>query len=153
MAISHNTTEARDIIYGQVKALFDSLVLDTIGFPPGTSLTVIYDDQSEGTVPPNEAVLPWVKVTLSHVASTQEAMGETGQGLFQPIGLLVAQIYTKRGMGRTLAYALGDPLVDNLRASHPSGVRYNNVAIRDVGPSGPWTQVNVRAEFEYDTLA
>lgn len=109
------------------------------------------DDKSFNT--PNGT--PWVRLTVQPVYGYQASVGAPGNNYFRRDGLITVQLFTPTGGGEIEAYQLVDQLVPVFqRVGRVDGIAFRDVRVNPVGntPDG-WYHVNVKAEFEYDTIA
>ncbi len=109
-------------------------------------------DNLEPLIPPSA---PWARVNVEHNLGNQASMGETGNRLFDRLGLVTVQIFIVRGQGVTLARQLGNIAVNAFEgktAGPDQEIWFRNVRFNEIGPSDKWFQANVIAEFEYSTL-
>lgn len=142
-----NRTQARDEIYGVIKAAWDTtgltmLFADVEGDPESTQQTSKTEPQS------------YARATIQHQDRFQTAIGNSnGQNRYEAQGVVIVQIFTPLGEGLSNADAyaiLIQNALDGVRTS--GGARFKNVTAREVGPDGPWYQTNVTAEFYYDEV-
>lgn len=136
-----STTVARDEIYAVLKTAWDAqtppvppmIYPDTIGEPPATGA--------------------WARATIRHAFDEQASFAELGSRRYTSSGILIVQIFAQVALG----YATLDPLIDVVKnafrgATTPGGIWFRNARVVEVGRDGPWEQVNVLADFEYDQI-
>lgn len=99
---------------------------------------------------------PWVRVTVRHDGSALEAIGGTGAlgGLnkFQRTGRVFIQVFSPVDRGTREADTLAQAaraIFEGVTLSS-NAIRFNNVVVREIGPSDSWYQINVEAAFQYD---
>ena len=131
----------------------------------------------EGTKPPDETV-SWARPIVRHFTGNQDsligglvrgkpptvtvALGVTAKPVvpidrkkknvrrYRHDGLFTAQIFVPIGKGLMEGYELAKLVSDAFEGTDtPSGVWFQNVRIREIGPDGEWFQINVLADFEY----
>lgn len=111
---------------------------------------VVYDDDKNFT-PPNSAT--WLRVNVKMVDGTQASTGAPGSNKFRKTGIVTVSVFHPDGHGGIQAMQTAD-LVVNIFEAKPriNGVLFNNVRAVNVGPDGAgWYQINVKAEFQFDT--
>lgn len=117
----------------------------------GATSPVTYDNEAYD--PP--AGTAWVRFSVRHENSTLEAIGGLDDGGFnkyQRVGRAFVQVFTPLNQGTEEA----DTLAQTARAIFEgttltsNAIRFNDVIVREIGPDGPWYQINVEALFQYD---
>jgi hypothetical protein len=148
MACDINT--AYDEILGAFKTAWDA---SAGAFNEGNLPEVRYDGVGKQGPPDGEE--PWARVTIRHVAGGQATLlGDAQVTRFTASGIITIQVFypLKRG-GLSNARSLAKVAKSAYEGkSTPSNVWFRNVRIVEVGPDGPWYNVNVLANFEYDEL-
>ncbi len=140
---------AADAILVQFKAQWDADSAAVAGsIPP-----VEYDNLS----PPDPLRAIWTRVNVAHNpgAGGQTSIGAVGERLFDRHGIVTIQVFVDQGIGVTLARALANIAVvafEGTTVGPANEVWFRNVRMAEVGPTDRWFQVNVTAEFQYDTL-
>lgn len=141
---------ARDEIQTQFRTAWDADV-------ESTGILVLYWDRP-GKVPDgvdgDDNPLPYVRVTIQHVAGSQPTVGSAnGQRRFRHNGFVTVQIFTPFGTGGLKSDRLVKVVKDAFEGqTTPSNVIFRDVSVNEVGQSGDWFQVNVVALFEYDEV-
>lgn len=127
--------EAREAIYKTFIDAWDSIAPLTL--------------DNEDFQPPNGS---WVRLSVRHTGGGQETLGRTGNRRFERSGTAFIQVFTLQDTGTAAADTLA-----NLARSIFEGtsitnttIRFNNVALTEIGPTGKWYQINVSAAFDYD---
>ncbi|TGE04629.1 phage tail terminator-like protein [Hymenobacter fodinae] len=112
---------------------------------------VAYDDVEFTT--PND--VPWVRLTVQHSMGYQASVGSPGSNQFRREGLVTVQILTPFGNGKIKSMQLADQVTAIFqRLGRVEGISFRDVRLNEVGnASTGWYHVNVKAEFEYDTIA
>lgn len=98
---------------------------------------------------------PWARVSVQHNINPQRAFGEPGNRRFERLGIIMVQVFSPMSLEQsvTLAEGLGIIARDAFEGKDtPGGVWFRNTRMQEVGPSDPWWQLNVSAEFTYDEL-
>jgi hypothetical protein len=98
----------------------------------------------------NEA---YVALHIKHEGSDQSSFGGEGGRVFVRQGQVIAQVFVpvgKRGLEE--ATQLAKVASDAFEGKTLGGVRFYRVSARTVGPDGPWYQMNVSADFEFDEI-
>lgn len=104
-------------------------------------------------IPPKTAV-PWLRVKVQHTYGQQATLAnEIGARRFRKSGIVLLQIFTPLGSSLREPDRLGILLNNALEgASTPHDVFLRNVRMNEIGSDGHWFQVNVVADFEYDSV-
>ncbi len=115
---------------------------DQTGAAPGTAPTV--SDPTGGTrvIASNEA---FARYSFKHKTGQNAAVGKK---LFRRDAVLMCQFFYPRrgGVGKAKAAALARLAQSAYESAGTSHVNFVRVSLREVGPSGPWYQVNVSAD-------
>jgi hypothetical protein len=144
---------ARDEIQSTFKVAWDANAGAVNG---GVVPTVHWEGvPTAGDFPPKDAA--WARMIIRHNAATQAALSSSAdRRRFRKFGILTISIFTplQGGQGLGLAEELGKVARAAFEGkSTASGVWFRDARINEIGPDGPWFQVNVLAEFEYDEFA
>lgn len=117
-----------------------------------TGHPVLFEDAPTDQRPADGS--PWARVSIRHAGGEQATLaGETGMRRWRRTGTLFVQVFTPRGNGFALADSLGKVAAHAFQGKRtPGGVWFRDVSMREIGPDGPWMQVNVTAAFEYDEV-
>lgn len=135
--------QARDIMLAVFKAAWDLL-----GSPAG-SFPAVYSDVP-GNVPTTETV--WARVTVRHAVSRARSLsGSVGTKRYENTGILWVQVFGPIGDGSIAVYAASQAVVNAYRDAKTS-VLFRNVTLVEVGSSGAFERVDVKADFEYDEV-
>lgn len=112
---------------------------------------VAYDDVAFSI--PSDAA--WLRLTIQHGMGYQASVGSPGSNQFRREGLVTVQIFTPEGGGAIAAYELADAVTPIFqRLGRVDGIAFKDVRLNEVGNrSAGWYHVNIKAEFEYDTIA
>jgi hypothetical protein len=122
-------------------------------FNNGTVPEVRYDGVGKQGPPDGED--PWARVTIRHVTGGQATLlGDAQVTRFRNSGIITVQVFYPLSRGglasaRSLAKVARSAYIGTSTASN---IWFRNVRIVEVGPDGPWYNVNVLADFEYDEL-
>lgn len=134
--------QARDVILTVFKDKWD--VLQPGGFCD-------YEDKP-GSTPTGEQ--PWARVILRHSDGAQSSLTGPLEELkrYTNRGTVFIQLMQPCGNGHDLLYDYAQGVYDAYcKARHPN-VWFRGVRIEEVPTRGPWAQVNVMANFEYDRI-
>lgn len=103
-------------------------------------------------IPPKNQV-PWLRVRMIHTGGRQVTLAnEIGQRRFRKTGIVAVQLFTPLGSSLREPDRLGILLNNALEgASTPHDVLLRNVRLGEQGSDGHWYQVNITADFEYDS--
>ena len=143
---------ARDVILDLFKTRWDA---DSAAVVGGAVPELEYQNVDAGASPLSDGNVPWARVTVRHVTGAQRSMGGLGNRVFQRRGVVTVQVFVPTGkQGLVLADRLGKVASDAFEGEETAtgSVWFRNVSYREVGIFGPWFQVNVTAEFEYDSV-
>ena len=138
---------ARDEILSHFTTAWDA------GTPPIPLL--LYDDKHRDL--PDNA--PYARITLKHNIFAQVTVGgKVSQGgagqRFRRFGIVTVQVFTISGGGLTGADSLVQLALDAFEGENTGSdrIEFRNTRANEIGQDGPWFQVNVVAEFDYDRI-
>ena len=139
-----NITEARDAIYGALKAVLDASAY--AGVP------VFYPDVIKAKYPDDE---PHIRAFADHTMERQVTLGGVGQRRYRVYGLVTVQIFTPAGQGQNTGDLISGVVKGAFRGVNTGAdaIEFRNVRVVDVGTVEAFCQTNVQAEFEYDEIA
>jgi hypothetical protein len=138
-------SEARDDVY--------TLIVNAWG----DEGPVDYEDKprnpNDDPIPPKEQQ-PWIRIKMEHTFGRQVTLAnEIGQRRFRKFGVITVQLFCPLGSSLREPERLGILLNNALEgASTPHDVLFRNVRMNEEGSDGHWFQVNVIADFEYDSV-
>lgn len=123
----------------------------------GTAPQIFYDGVGDSG-PPDDST-PYCRIQVRHTAGSNAGIGgPPGERVrTEKAGLVTVQVFTP--LFNDDGSARGTQLAENLskiaKAAFETvvtenGVIFRNVRPVEVGVDGPWYQINVLAEFEYD---
>jgi hypothetical protein len=141
---------ARDAINAQFKTAWDA---GTAPLNAGTPFAIYWDGAESTTLPPGDKT--WARVTIRHNTGSQQTFGPTGGRSFNRLGVIIVQVFVPAQEGLTLADVLATIVRSAFEGKHAtadSGVWFHHARVNEVGPDGPWYQVNVLVEFVYEEL-
>lgn len=102
---------------------------------------------------PNEA--PFARITVQHNESNQRSVGgNVGNRRFRRFGIVTVQVFALSGDGLQEAHRLAN-IANNAFEGQKTGldrVTFRNCRINEIGEDGPWFQVNVVADFDWDAV-
>lgn len=106
------------------------------------------------TPPPNDK--PYARMVIFHGVSFQATLADKdGNRTFERNGFITVQVFAPLdGTGLSLAENLatiGNNAFEG-KSINPEQIWFRNVRINEIGPSGPWYQINVIADFVYDEI-
>lgn len=139
----------RDELLALVKAAFE-----TAGEAAPEGERLLWQDGLEQRPPDGEA--SWARLGLVHSPASGQVRGiggptEDGPRVYHYFGQVFVQLFTTAGDGLSVSDVVSKTLVQALRRGRtPSGALTRNASAVEVGRDGPWYQVNVTADFEYD---
>ena len=143
--MSLTQAEARDEILTRLKAVVDAI---TTGSRP----ELVWDDTVD-TVP-RDKTSKWARVSLRHLDAEQATLAnQDGVRRWRRVGVLAVQLFTPLGDGLTLADSVSSTIRGGFEGySTAGGVWFRRPRTQEVGADGPWFQVNVLVDFEYDEV-
>ena len=133
--------EARDEMCKRVKD-----ALEAYATTKGLSITIVYDDV-EGVPPGGKGC--FFRVVPRHGDAGSHSLGAVGNRRFEATGVLFVQMFIPFGQGNKLADELDKALKDAVM-SYDKGILFSRPSSKEVGKSGPWSQVNFSVWFAYD---
>lgn len=133
-----NSQEATDAMLGIVKAVAD-----------GPGIFMLYDDVP-GAIPTNE--ITWGRAKVLHTAAGAGSIsGASGTTRYQNNGLVWVQLFAPRGDGLVAARAAAQLFVNGFRTARMA-VWFRNVGMNEMGSDGAFERIDVKANFQYDTI-
>lgn len=135
--------EAVDEMLGRFKAQWDA---DTPAIT-GTVPPVYYPDTEDGTQ--EQTTNAFARVTVQHDDGGQRSLGGIGARIFENEGLITVQVFVPlagRG-GYSIAQALAEVAKAAFEGKSTPAVWFRNVRFNEIGPEGPFYQINVNADF------
>jgi hypothetical protein len=144
--------EARDYILDKFKATWDAEC-------PAVNSGVVPEIEYQNVDPVNSHLangnVAWARIRVMHAKGDQRSMGGIGGRVFTRLGIVTVQVFAPAGkQGLVLADQLGNVALSAFEGEETSAgnVWFRNTAYHEVGVDGAFFQVNVNAEFEYDTV-
>lgn len=141
-------TEARDAI---------SETINTAWLASGVTSGIVLQWDNVKADPVGEDAdgnaLPWARVTVRTLATSQETLGGVGSRKHQTEGQLVVQVFTPSGDGHTLADGIVEVLKAALRNQRVGDLWFFDVTAREIGTDGPYFNQNVVAGFRYGEVS
>ncbi|MGI4886101.1 MAG: phage tail terminator-like protein [Janthinobacterium lividum] len=115
------------------------------------SLTAIALDDVPFDIPNGQT---WVRLSIQHAMGYQATTGAPGSNAFRREGLVTVQIFQPSNQGGYDARAKAEIATAIFQRPRVNGVLFHDVTLKEVGntPDG-WYHVNIKAQFEYDTIA
>lgn len=115
-------------------------------------LLILWDDNPADV--PRDPVA-WARVTIVHLTGGDAGLASPtpGSRRYQRVGNITVQIFTPTGDGLSRSDEIVAIIQGALQGvSTPEGVWIREVTANEIGPDGPWFQVNVAGTFLYDEL-
>ena len=112
---------------------------------------LLYDDKERDV--PDDA--PYARIIMRHNLRDRRTLGnETGNRRFRSFGVITVQVFAISGDGLTRSDELVNVAVNAFEGDKTGEdrVHFRNVSHQEIGQDGPWFQVNVTAEFDYDFI-
>ena len=93
----------------------------------------------------------WVRITMAH---TPGLGGAAGLGsVYRRFGTMIVQCFVRVNTGRLRANTQAEAVIKFFETRPVgSGIWFRNASPGEAGDDGAWYQINVSAEFIYDTL-
>lgn len=122
-----------------------------------SGLRVLFDDRPENvpTAASTDGNPPaWARLTIRHTSGSQATLaGADGRSRWRRNGVVTVQIFAPFGTGLSISDKLAMIALAAFEGqATASGVWFRNARLQEIGSDGPWFQVNVSAEFEYDEV-
>ena len=94
---------------------------------------------------------PYVRVSVRHTGGTQHTLGKRGNRKFERSGSVFVQVFVPSGEGVFDSGTLAQAARAIFEGEDIPGttVFFQDVVIRETGPSGKWLQTVVEASFQY----
>jgi hypothetical protein len=133
---------ARNLVMSHFKTLWDAQT------PPVPLL--IYDDRHQD-LPANA---PFARIAMRHGPMDQRTFGNTGNRRFRRFGIITVQIFALANQGLATADLYAKVALDAFEGQNtaPDEIHFRNTRVNEIGQDGPWFQINVISEFDYDEL-
>ncbi len=145
--MSLTIAQARDAISSVINSAW-------LAAPVSAALPMLWDNV-KGDRPGEDGATtqanPWARTTLRIITSPQVTQGARR---FETTGAIVVQIFTPTGDGHALGDQLMQVMVDALRA-HVGGIgglHFFDIVPNEIGPDGPWFNVNVNASVRFQAV-
>ena len=136
-----NSLEARDAVN---KVMLDAWI--AAGYDPVNVRWSLVP----GDMPTEEVV--WAKAAPQHYDGGQQTFGGHGNRVFNNEGTYWVQVFAPVGGGGEAVHTAATAILKALRDSKNISVWFRNAKMKEVGISGAFDQINVLADFTYDTL-
>ncbi len=150
-----NYSDAKDAIYGRVKAAIDGPVTALLGYKPEIRWPYV----AEPAKPNNSKI--WFRVSSQIVEEQQITLstceGAPGQKKYETVGVLIVEMYMPKAerdsgvKGGKAAAMIRDAFRN--APSGEAGIVYYRARINDgIAPEELFYRLNVVTEFEYDEI-
>lgn len=97
---------------------------------------------------PNTA---WARFETKYNQTEQKSIGATGSNKFRTTGILIIQIFTRKGQGSVDAWSKANAAMDIFLTQTLEGITFKRVKANPIGQDNAgWYQINVTAEFQFD---
>lgn len=145
---------ARDDILGEFNTAWEANAPAVT--PGGSAPVVFWDGIPEPAPPPDDA--PWARVQIRHVTGGVTGIGgpvgerrrHTQTGIVT-VQIFVPTILDSTPVGVSVSEELAKVALAAFRVQRTTnGVIFREARINEVGSDGPWYNVNVLSDFEYD---
>jgi hypothetical protein len=140
-----------DEILGQFKSHWDANVQAMSGLSYVPKMITEADRDETDTQNPDQA---WVRLVIRHNSVGPPTLAEPGARRFTRYGTVYAQIFSPflSGEGFTLSQRLAQVARDAYEGRRTPTVIFRSCRINEAGRDGPWHQVNLVADFEWDEV-
>lgn len=101
---------------------------------------------------PRDTTKPYAFFVARHAAAAQESLAGNGARMWSRVGTLAVQCFGSLASGQGLEDATNMATIAQRiyqGQQSDSCIWFRNAALKEVGPSGGWYQVNMTATFEY----
>ncbi len=137
--------------FAEANRYITALLQDNIG---STVDEVEYENfQSGESALENSNVDSWARLSILPGTSVQGSLGQVDNRLYRNTGLVVIQVFIKRGIWTKTAYDAADAIAAIYRGKTDNGIIYGAASVSAVGPSGGWFQVNVTVPYRWDSFS
>lgn len=110
--------------------------------------TIIRYDSGDDSRPDTSKT--WVRLTVRHTDDNGHTIAPVGNRRFEETGLMFVQLFTPFPAGTHYSDTMSKVLLNAIRG-YSGAIRLTRSSARDIGRSEGWMQVNVQANFYYDT--
>ena len=141
-----NIGAARDAIQGHFGTAW------TAAFAPSAAPFVAWQDTN---APTPKADQNWVRIKWMHKVGFQATINTPGNRRFRDKGTLTVEVRSPTGDGLTnsdLMVNTVQAIFEGQNVGGTDGVIFRDVTPVEIGHDGPWFQVNVVVNFEYDRI-
>lgn len=138
-----------DDVYEAVTAAFQT---DMATNQPAVLLAwenVKFDPEDE--FPTSKQTDSYVRFNLQHTPG-DSGNASLGNRYFRRNGVIIVQVFVRANTGRALSNAVVDAVLLFFEQTSVPGIWFRGQSPSEAGDDGSWFQVNVSAEFVYDTL-
>lgn len=94
----------------------------------------------------------WVRLAVRGTSRAQDTLGKITNRKFRSTAILFIQVFTRTNTGTKDADVLAKEAADIYEGFSFSGVDFQSALQRELGPDGPWYQVVVESEFDFDEI-
>jgi hypothetical protein len=142
---------AVDQVQGLLKTAWDANAGTVIG---ATYIPELRWEMTDSAEEPSNSDRPWARCTIRHSTADQRTFGEVGGRRFRQFGIVMVQLFApwRSGRGAHLTQLLAQVVKDAYEGAATQDVWFRSVRFNEVGRSGPWYQINVIADLEWDEL-
>lgn len=147
---------AEDEILSQLKDVWEAGASAVVGGSPAVNPVLYYELQEYETRPTHdedERTDPWARISIRHSMATQRTLAQDGLKLFRHQGYLTVQVFSRyrNGAGVTVCQRLANLVRSAYEGRRTPNVWFRNVRYNEMSVEGPWYQINVVCEFEWNS--
>lgn len=96
----------------------------------------------------------FARVSIRHTSGRQKTLGGIGQRRFRNFGVVNIQVLApfKDGTGVAVTQKLAQVCKDAYEGNRTDNVWFRGCRWQEIGRDGPWYQINLLIEFEWDQI-
>lgn len=94
----------------------------------------------------------WIRLSIRHLPSNQDTLGESGNRQFRREALVVINIFTPTNAGRASGDSLAQAARSIFEAVGFDGLNFFESDVEELGIDGLWYQVVVKSKFTYNEM-
>lgn len=136
-----------DQILSQFKTYWDSNAPAVVGYTP----RILTEADREEHPSDDQA---WVRITIRHTSNNRGTLGGKGQRRIGRYGIVYAQVFAplQDGEGFTVVQRLAQVARDAYEGKRTDDVWFAACRLNEQGRDGPWIQINLAADFNWEEV-
>jgi hypothetical protein len=143
------TAQTIDEVYEAITAAFRTDMLSTQPLVQLAWENVKFDPDEKFPSPIETDA--WVRFNMQHTPG-EAGNASLGNRYFRRTGVIIVQCFTRADTGRVRSNAVVDSVLLFFEQTSVPGTWFRGQSPSEAGDDGSWFQVNVSADFTYDTL-